>query len=200
VLIVRPRGYKSRGYIQPRPRDALVNGELCGRSLRICADIARQGWAVFGTVLGGDHGGHVLGTRERTWPSPWRVLRGRLFRAGHRRAGAGIASQPIFFLLKDELHLSAAETAAFLATISIAWGIKPLYGLLSDFFPLFGYRRKSYLLLMTEPRRRLLAALGSRPPTRTSRSWSRCSSVASGSRSPTSCATPSWWKPASPWA
>jgi predicted MFS family arabinose efflux permease len=71
------------------------------------------------------------------------------FVQGIGEPGAGIASQPIFFLLKDELHLNAAETAAFLATISIAWGIKPLYGLLSDFFPLFGYRRKSYLVLMT---------------------------------------------------
>lgn len=71
------------------------------------------------------------------------------FVQGIGEPGAGIASQPIFFLLKDELHLSAAQTAAFLAIISIAWGIKPLYGLLSDFFPLFGYRRKSYLLLMT---------------------------------------------------
>jgi MFS family permease len=71
------------------------------------------------------------------------------FVQGIGEPGAGIASQSIFFLLKDELHLTAAATAAFLATVSIAWGIKPLYGLLSDFFPLFGYRRKSYLVLMT---------------------------------------------------
>ena len=70
------------------------------------------------------------------------------FVQGIGEPGAGIASQSIFFLLKDELRLTAAQTAAFLATISVAWSIKPLYGLLSDFFPLFGYRRKSYLLLM----------------------------------------------------
>jgi len=29
----------------------------------------------------------------------------------------------------------------------VPWVIKPLYGLISDFLPLFGYRRKSYLLL-----------------------------------------------------
>jgi MFS family permease len=29
-----------------------------------------------------------------------------------------------------------------------AWIIKPLYGLISDFVPLFGYRRKSYLILV----------------------------------------------------
>ena len=85
------------------------------------------------------------------------------FVQGIAEPGAGIAAQPIFFLLKDELHLSAAQTAAFLATISIAWGIKPVYGLISDFFPLFGYRRKSYLLLMTGLAAACWLALGSVP-------------------------------------
>lgn len=62
---------------------------------------------------------------------------------------AGLATQPIFFLLKDEMRLSAAETATFLALIGVAWNVKPLYGLLSDLIPLFGYRRRSYLLATT---------------------------------------------------
>jgi MFS family permease len=85
------------------------------------------------------------------------------FVQGIGEPGAGIAAQPIFFLLKDELRLSASQTAAFLATISIAWGIKPLYGLISDFFPIFGYRRKSYLLLMTALAAACWAALGLLP-------------------------------------
>jgi hypothetical protein len=166
---------------------------------RIGADIAGQARAAFGTVLGGD-----LADTSAGHGSSGRRL-GVFFAAvyfvqGIGEPGAGIASQPIFFLLKDELHLSAAQTAAFLATISIAWGIDRCMVFSSDFFPLFGYRRKSYLLLMTEPRRRLLAGRSGSASTRTSRSWSRCSSVASGSRSQTSCATPSWWKPESPWA
>jgi MFS family permease len=60
---------------------------------------------------------------------------------------AGIATQPIFFLLKDELKLTAGETATFLALVTLAWNVKPLYGLLSDLVPLFGYRRRSYLLI-----------------------------------------------------
>jgi MFS family permease len=68
---------------------------------------------------------------------------------------AGLATQPIFFLLKDEMRLSAAETAAFFALIGIAWNVKPLYGLLSDLVPLLGKRRRSYLLLTTA-----VAALG----------------------------------------
>lgn len=71
------------------------------------------------------------------------------FVQGIAEPGAGIAGQPIFFLLKDVLRLGAAQATTFLAIVSVAWNIKPLYGLLSDFFPLFGYRRKSYLLLMT---------------------------------------------------
>jgi MFS family permease len=69
------------------------------------------------------------------------------FVQGITEPNAGIANQPIFFLLKDGLHLSAAGTATFLAIVGVAWNIKPLYGLTSDFFPLFGYRRKSYLIL-----------------------------------------------------
>jgi MFS family permease len=69
------------------------------------------------------------------------------FVQGITEPNAGIANQPIFFLLKDGLHLTAAGTATFLALVAVAWNIKPLYGLTSDFFPLFGYRRKSYLIL-----------------------------------------------------
>jgi MFS family permease len=68
---------------------------------------------------------------------------------------AGLATQPIFFLLKDEMRLGAAETATFLALIGFAWNVKPLYGLTSDLVPLLGYRRRSYLLVTTA-----LAAVG----------------------------------------
>ncbi len=53
----------------------------------------------------------------------------------------------ITFLLKDTFHLSAAETAMFFSITVIPWLIKPAYGLISDFVPLFGRRRKSYFLL-----------------------------------------------------
>ena len=68
---------------------------------------------------------------------------------------AGLATQPLFFLLKDEMRLSAAESATFFALIGIAWTVKPLYGLLSDLVPLFGSRRRAYLLVTTA-----MAALG----------------------------------------
>lgn len=71
------------------------------------------------------------------------------FVQGVAEPGAGLGSQPLLYLLKDGLRLGAADTATFMATVAVAWTIKPLYGLISDFFPLFGYRRKSYLLCAT---------------------------------------------------
>ncbi len=53
----------------------------------------------------------------------------------------------ITFLLKDTFGLTAAQTAAFFSITVIPWLIKPVYGLISDFVPLFGRRRKSYFLL-----------------------------------------------------
>ena len=53
----------------------------------------------------------------------------------------------ITFLLKDTFGLSAAQTATFFSITIIPWLIKPVYGLISDFVPLFGQRRKSYFLL-----------------------------------------------------
>jgi hypothetical protein len=41
------------------------------------------------------------------------------------------------FLLKEALHLSAGQTADFFAITIIPWLIKPVYGLLSDFVPLW---------------------------------------------------------------
>ncbi len=39
------------------------------------------------------------------------------------------------------------QIATSLAVLDVPWVIKPLYGMVSDFLPLFGYRRRSYLLL-----------------------------------------------------
>jgi MFS family permease len=62
----------------------------------------------------------------------------------------------ITFLLKDTFGLSAAQTATFFSITVIPWLIKPVYGLISDFVPLFGQRRKSYFILSSG----LAAAMG----------------------------------------
>ena len=59
----------------------------------------------------------------------------------------GLIAQPLTYYLKTSEGWTAAQIAAFTSLLYVAWIIKPLYGLISDFVPLFGYRRKSYLVL-----------------------------------------------------
>jgi len=59
----------------------------------------------------------------------------------------GLARLAQTFLLKDQLHLGPAELSALTGLFTLPWTIKPIYGFLSDGFPLFGYRRRSYLVL-----------------------------------------------------
>jgi folate/biopterin transporter len=59
----------------------------------------------------------------------------------------GLARLAVSFFLKDELGLSPAQTAALVGIAAIPWTIKPLFGFLSDGLPLFGYRRRPYLIL-----------------------------------------------------
>ena len=54
---------------------------------------------------------------------------------------------PLKNLLKNELHESKSATAAFFFWIGLAWYFKPLFGIFIDAFPMFGTRRKSYILL-----------------------------------------------------
>jgi MFS family permease len=44
---------------------------------------------------------------------------------------------------------STGEVGRFFAVIGIAWSIKPLFGLVSDFFPIAGRRRRPYMVLST---------------------------------------------------
>jgi len=48
-----------------------------------------------------------------------------------------------------ERGLSAGEVATFFAITGVPWMVKPVYGLISDFLPLFGRRRTSYFMLST---------------------------------------------------
>ena len=57
-----------------------------------------------------------------------------------------LPNQTLIIVLKER-GLSAGQVAAFFTWSTIPWLIKPVYGLVSDFVPLFGKRRKSYLLL-----------------------------------------------------
>jgi MFS family permease len=60
----------------------------------------------------------------------------------------GLIGQPLNYYLKEELGLSTADVSEYLAIASMPWVIKPLYGLISDFVPLLGYRRKTWLMAL----------------------------------------------------
>ena len=65
---------------------------------------------------------------------------------GIGQARVGIIYQPLTHYLKD-IGWSALQVAAYFAVLNFPWIIKPVFGLVSDFVPLFGYRRKSYLVI-----------------------------------------------------
>jgi MFS family permease len=66
---------------------------------------------------------------------------------GFGQAKVGVVWQPLTHYLKESLDWSPVQIATSLAVLDVPWVVKPLYGMVSDFLPLFGYRRRSYLLL-----------------------------------------------------
>lgn len=59
----------------------------------------------------------------------------------------GLISQPLVYYLKQVHGWTPSRVTAFGTIFALPWMIKPIYGLISDFLPLLGYRRKSYLLI-----------------------------------------------------
>ena len=59
----------------------------------------------------------------------------------------GLLSQPLNYYLKQVHDWTPLQISAFVSILNLPWMIKPIYGLVSDLVPLFGYRRKRYLLL-----------------------------------------------------
>src|SRR5215467_8460591 len=58
-----------------------------------------------------------------------------------------LARLPLQNLLKNELNVDRTANAAFFFWAGLAWYLKPLAGILTDAYPLFGSRRKSYIVL-----------------------------------------------------
>lgn len=54
---------------------------------------------------------------------------------------------PITNMLKNEMHVSRSVNAAFFFLSGVAWYFKPLAGVLTDAFPIFGTRRKAYMAI-----------------------------------------------------
>lgn len=59
----------------------------------------------------------------------------------------GLAKLAVSFFLKDELGLAPAQVAALMGIAALPWVVKPLFGFISDGLPIFGYRRRPYLIL-----------------------------------------------------
>ncbi|KAF0691133.1 hypothetical protein As57867_017530, partial [Aphanomyces stellatus] len=49
--------------------------------------------------------------------------------------------------LFNEIHMSPATTNFYYALTFFPWNLKPVYALISDNWPIFGYRRKYYIVL-----------------------------------------------------
>ena len=60
----------------------------------------------------------------------------------------GLISQPLRSMMIDA-GTSPDEVAQFMALVGLLWAIKPFYGLAVDLVPLFGMRRKAWMILST---------------------------------------------------
>ena len=84
--------------------------------------------------------------KSRSWFWRLALLFSAIYFFSQNGLGA-LPNLPLQFLLKNTLKLDPSQLAYFQAVTLIAWVIKPLWGFISDSFPLFGTRRKSYLML-----------------------------------------------------
>ena len=53
----------------------------------------------------------------------------------------------ISYYFKDSLKLSPSQSSFYRSLISLPFIFQPLFGLISDLFPIFGYKRKTYLII-----------------------------------------------------
>jgi hypothetical protein len=60
---------------------------------------------------------------------------------------SGISDLALNYLYKDDLKLQPSQVSKITSMLCIPWIVKPIYGFLSDCYPIIGYRRKSYLFI-----------------------------------------------------
>eukprot|EP00287_Rhodomonas_sp_CCMP768_P011516 CAMPEP_0196732578 /NCGR_PEP_ID=MMETSP1091-20130531/11949_1 /TAXON_ID=302021 /ORGANISM="Rhodomonas sp., Strain CCMP768" /LENGTH=427 /DNA_ID=CAMNT_0042075873 /DNA_START=1 /DNA_END=1284 /DNA_ORIENTATION=+ len=59
----------------------------------------------------------------------------------------GMSGLAVSYFFKNTLKVEPATLSSISSITALPWTCKPLYGFVSDAFPIFGYRRKPYLLL-----------------------------------------------------
>jgi predicted MFS family arabinose efflux permease len=87
--------------------------------------------------------------REHPFQSPEASRLALLFAIVYFAQGMIYLPDQVLAIVFKERGLTAGQLAAFTWITTIPWFIKPVYGLLSDFVPLFGTRRRSYFLIMS---------------------------------------------------
>lgn len=59
----------------------------------------------------------------------------------------GLFGLPLTIYLKESLKLSPAQLASFSSLIFLPWTVRPVYGIIADVLPIFGYQFKSYFFI-----------------------------------------------------
>ncbi|XP_019248142.1 PREDICTED: probable folate-biopterin transporter 3 isoform X2 [Nicotiana attenuata] len=59
----------------------------------------------------------------------------------------GLSKISTQYYMKDEQKLQPSEAQIYFGIIQLPWVVKPLWGLLTDTLPIFGYRRRPYFML-----------------------------------------------------
>lgn len=75
-------------------------------------------------------------------------------------ANPGLFDIPLQLYLKETLGFSADQLAWFGTAVTLPWTIKPLWGMIADSYPLFGYSIRSYFVLCYGVVFAILGALG----------------------------------------
>lgn len=61
--------------------------------------------------------------------------------------GFQFTSVAMRYWMMDTVRVSPAQMTAIFGVVSIPWCLKPVYGFISDSYPIFGYRRRSYMVI-----------------------------------------------------
>lgn len=60
--------------------------------------------------------------------------------------GFQFTSVAMRYWMMDTVRVSPAQMAAIFGVVAIPWCLKPVYGFISDSYPIFGYRRRPYMI------------------------------------------------------
>lgn len=61
--------------------------------------------------------------------------------------GFQFTSVAMRYWMMDTVKVSPAQMAAIFGVVAIPWCLKPVYGFISDSYPIFGYRRRPYMII-----------------------------------------------------